>query len=150
MRISDWSSDVCSSDLDQTITLTETQENVAAVTEVLATGSIDVTGGTASIGVNTVASITVDGVDILGSAVDWTGSNSATATAVAAQINSNTSSPEYSATASGPTVIISAATGTGDGPNGFVVDGTVGGNVTLGRSEEHTSELQPLMRISYD
>src|SRR3546814_13358801 len=35
---------------DQTITLTETQENVAAVTEVLATGSIDVTGGTASIG----------------------------------------------------------------------------------------------------
>src|SRR3546814_3503196 len=102
MRISDWSSDVCSSDLDQTITLTETQENVAAVTEVLATGSIDVTGGTASIGVNTVASITVDGVDILGSAVDWTGSNSATATAVAAQINSNTSSPEYSATASGP------------------------------------------------
>src|SRR3546814_2535680 len=90
MRISDWSSDVCSSDLtaaavgstitiqaavagtpftisaettnggtvdDQTITLTETQENVAAVTEVLATGSIDVTGGTASIGVNTVASI---------------------------------------------------------------------------------------------
>src|SRR3546814_3939096 len=102
MRISDWSSDVCSSDLaavagtpftisaettnggtvdDQTITLTETQENVAAVTEVLATGSIDVTGGTASIGVNTVASITVDGVDILGSAVDWTGSNSATATA---------------------------------------------------------------------
>src|SRR3546814_3306743 len=63
MRISDWSSDVCSSDLaavagtpftisaettnggtvdDQTITLTETQENVAAVTEVLATGSIDV------------------------------------------------------------------------------------------------------------
>src|SRR3546814_1437436 len=63
---------------DQTITLTETQENVAAVTEVLATGSIDVTGGTASIGVNTVASITVDGVDILGSAVDWTGSNSAT------------------------------------------------------------------------
>src|SRR3546814_814514 len=38
---------------DQTITLTETQENVAAVTEVLATGSIDVTGGTASIGVNT-------------------------------------------------------------------------------------------------
>src|SRR3546814_10899867 len=76
--------------------------------------------------------MTFDGVDILGSAVDWTGSNSATATAVAAQINSNTSSPEYSATASGPTVIISAATGTGDGPNGFVVDGTVGGNVTLG------------------
>src|SRR3546814_2924461 len=88
MRISDWSSDVCSSDLtaaavgstitiqaavagtpftisaettnggtvdDQTITLTETQENVAAVTEVLATGSIDVTGGTDNIGVKKVA-----------------------------------------------------------------------------------------------
>src|SRR3546814_13397242 len=96
MRISDWSSDVCSSDLtaaavgstitiqaavagtpftisaettnggtvdDQTITPTETQENVAAVTEVLATGSIDVTGGTARIGGNTVASIPVDGAD---------------------------------------------------------------------------------------
>src|SRR3546814_19045008 len=53
-------------------------------------------------------------------------------TLVRSQINSNASSPEYSATASVPTVIISAATGTGDGPNGFVVDGTVGGNVTLG------------------
>src|SRR3546814_7505659 len=32
---------------DQTLTLTETQENVAAVTEVLATGSTDVTCGRA-------------------------------------------------------------------------------------------------------
>lgn len=115
---------------DQSITLLETVANVSAVAEVLATTSFAVTGGTASAGVNKVSSITVDGVDVLGAAVDWVTSNSQTATNIAAQINTYTSSPNYSASANGNVVTISAAAGTGALPNGFVCAVNKAGDVT--------------------
>ena len=98
---------------------------------VAATGSFTVTGGTSSAGVNQVLTVTVNGVDILGAAVDHTGDNSTTATALASQINSFASSPDYTASAVGAVVTITAATA-GAGPNGFVVSGTVAGDATLG------------------
>jgi len=115
---------------DQTLVAVETTANVEAVAEVLASADITITGGTSNPGVNKINSITVDGVDILGSAVDWTTSNSSTATAIAAQCTSHTSSPEYTVTSDGATVTVTALTGTGAGPNGFVVVVNTAGDVT--------------------
>lgn len=116
---------------DQTLTATETQANRAAVAEVLAEGSFRVTGGTASTGVNTVTSVTVDGVEVLGTAVDWATSNSATAQAIAGQINAHSSAVEYTASADGNRVVLTALAGTGAGPNGFVVTATPAGDVEI-------------------
>lgn len=115
---------------DQDIALTEIQANVAAVAEVRATGTVVVTGGSEDPGTNSFDSITVDGVDVLGATVDWDVSNSATAAALAAQINAHTSSPQYTASVVGTTVTIRAAAGTGAGPNGYVVAVNVSGDAT--------------------
>ena len=56
-----------------------------------------ITAGTASAGVNEITSITVGGVEILDTDVDWATSHAATAAAIAAQINSYASSPNYTA-----------------------------------------------------
>lgn len=153
----------------ETITLVQTQANVPAVSEVLATGEVTVTGGTANAGTNNIVSITVDGVnilggdaevlatgsfnvtggtaspgvnmvdeilvngvDILGAPVDWVTSNNQTATNIRAQINSYNSSPNYTASGTGANVIITAAAGSGSSPNGFVVAPGVAGDVTVG------------------
>jgi hypothetical protein len=115
---------------DQDITLTAEQANVAAVAEVRATGSVEITGGTFDAGVNKISSVTVDGVELLGVSVDWISSNNATATALAAEINNGTSTHEYTASAVSAVVTIKAAVGTGAAPNGFVVTSTVAGDVT--------------------
>jgi hypothetical protein len=98
---------------------------------VQATGGFTVTGGTSSPGVNKLSSVTVNGVEILGAAVDWATSHDATATAIAAQITSYASSPEYTASAVGAVVTITR-TATGTGPNGWVVVPTGAGDVTTG------------------
>lgn len=96
-----------------------------------ATGTLTVTGGTLSAGVNKVSTITVNAVDVLGASVDWGTSNTATAAAIAAQINSFSSTPDYTAVSNGAQVIITAVA-TGIVPNGFAIATTVGGNVTIG------------------
>lgn len=93
------------------------------------TSSFRITGGSSSPGVNKVSSVTVGGVNILGTAVDWVTSNTATAAAVAAQITSYASSPEYTASAVGDTVTISTSPAT-DAENGKTVVVSVGGTVT--------------------
>ena len=102
----------------------------ATTPAVAATGGFTVTGGTLG-GGNEIATLTVDGVDILGSTVTHTGDNSTTATAIASAINGYTSSPNYSAAAVGAVLTITAAT-TGTGPNGFVVVATPSGDMTVG------------------
>ncbi len=94
-----------------------------------ASGTFEITGGTSSTGVNVVSDIAIDGVSIIGSPVDHTGNNATTAAAVAAEINSHTSSPDYSASSDGQTVSIVAAT-TGVGVNGKAIVVTIGGDVT--------------------
>ncbi len=108
-----------------------------------AAGSITITAGTASAGVNKVSTITVNSVDVLGTAVDWVTSHAATATAVATQINSTTSDPDYSASASGAVVTITADIIQGDTPNTFVVGSTVGGDVTTGSAVAMTGGVDP-------
>lgn len=105
----------------------------ATTSATAATGSFAITGGTASgsLGVNGISALTVNGVAIISASVDHTGSNTTTATAVANAINSYSSSPDYTASALGNVVTITAAT-TGTGPNGYVVSITVGGDATVG------------------
>lgn len=69
-------------------------------------GSFLITGGSSNPGTNKISSIVIDGVDVLGVAVDWQGSNAELALRVADQINSYTSSPDYQAVNDGARVFI--------------------------------------------
>ena len=82
---------------------------------VAATATVTLTSGAAG----SVDMITVDGVNIMSGSVAFTTNLSTTATAVAANITSHTSSPEYTATAVGAVITISAAVGAGSDPNGY-------------------------------
>lgn len=103
-----------------TLLCTITAGGAAITNETLATGTVTLSGSSGS--VNT---ITVNGVNIISAAVPFNGTLTQTALDLATAINNNMSAPEYTATASGATVTISAARGTGASPNGFVVTGTL-------------------------
>lgn len=96
-----------------------------------ARASFNVTGGTHNVGVNKLVSVLVNGVEALSVAVDWVTDNSATAAAIATQINLFASTPEYTAVAIGPTVFIVAAVAAGATPNGFVVSMGAAGDVAV-------------------
>lgn len=113
-----------------TAVVANVQPNVAAVAEVRATGTVTITSGSASAGVNTVSSLTINGVQALAAPVDWVDSNDGTANALAVAINDNSFASGYTASAAGAVVTVQAAVGTGATPNGFVVDSTATGNVT--------------------
>jgi len=81
-----------------------------------ATGTVTLTTGASG----SVDGITVNGVQIMSGAVSFVTSLTETATAVAANITAYTSTPNYSATADGSVITITAGT-TGSGSNGFVV-----------------------------
>lgn len=117
---------------DQDITLATVQANVAAVAETQATGTIQVTGGSSSAGVNVISDITVNSVSLLASPVDWVTSHSGTASALVTAINNLTSTHGYVAVSVGDTVTITAAVGTGATVNGHVVASVIPGtsNVT--------------------
>lgn len=115
---------------DQDITLSTVQANVAAVAEVRATGTVTITGGTATPNINKVTNVTVNGVSLMSISVDWLLSNSATASAIATEINNRASIHNYTAVAVGAVITIKAAPGTGTTPNGYVVAAAVAGNVT--------------------
>lgn len=114
---------------DQSAVVASAVTNVPGVPEVLSHVTFAISAGTNSAGVNKIASIKISGIEVLNVAVDWVTSNAVTAANVATQVNAFASAPEYSATSSGDNVTISAAAGTGSGPNGFTVvidpDGTV-------------------------
>ena len=114
---------------DQTATLTTLQANVSAVTEVRATGTVTVLGGSAGTG-NSITALTAGVTSLIAAAVDWQTSNDITASLLAAAINNQGSISGYSAAAVGPIVTISAPTGSGATANGTVLTATVGGTVT--------------------
>lgn len=68
--------------------------------------------------------IKVNGVSIMSAPVSWATSNESTAAAIAAAINSHTSSPDYTAAANGAAVSIAAVT-PGSTPNGYAVSFTL-------------------------
>ncbi len=85
-----------------------------------ATGTVTLTGGAAG----SVNGITVNGVQIMSGAVAYATSLTVTATAVAANINAFSSTPEYTAIAVGAVITITSTTG-GAAVNGFVVTATL-------------------------
>ena len=116
---------------DSSIALVQTQANVTALTEVAPVASFTITGGTAGAG-NQISNVKIDGIDIMSGAVAWATSNATTAGLVAAAINSHVSSPDYTAVATGPNIVITAAAGVGATGNGLVLSVTAGGTVTVG------------------
>lgn len=115
---------------DQTAVVSTPTANVAAVAEVRATGTVTITGGTRDPGVNFISQVTVNGVNMLTVPVNWVTSNTATATALVAGINNNTSTHGYSASSLGAVVTLRAPVGSGATKNGHVVARTVAGDVT--------------------
>lgn len=105
-------------------------ELVTAGDVVATQGSFTLTGGTFSAGVNTISSITVGGVEILGSSIDWTTSNEATAGVIASTIRAFAAN--YLAFASGAKVLIGKKTSTGTNPLDEALIVTVAGDVTIG------------------
>jgi hypothetical protein len=81
---------------------------------------------------NRVNSVRVDGVEVLGVPVSWTSSHGQTAVAIAAQINSYTSSTEYTASVTdGSKVVITGLAGSGKTPNGKVISVSSEGNMII-------------------
>lgn len=111
---------------DQTLNTSTTQTARADLDEELATCSFQVINGVEDAACK-VTDITVNGVSVMTAAdVLWTGTNEYTAQLIADSINSHTSTPDYTAVAEGTTVIITAAAGTGNTPNGYALQVTVG------------------------
>lgn len=138
-------------DNTQNIAVTTVQANVSAVAEIEAAGSLSITGGTQSPGVNTVADITVNGVSLIAStAINFITSNNATAAQVAVNINNNTSTHGYTAAAAGNTVSLLAGPGLGAAVNGFVIAVTTSGNVTAtgGAMAGGVTKVDPVAQIS--
>lgn len=116
---------------DQTLVLASGQQAVAKLDEVLATASFQVVFGKSNPGTNKITAVKVNGVTITGGAVDYGASESLTAAAVAASINAATTTPDYTAVASGGVVTISAAVGSGSSPNAFALEIDVAGEVIV-------------------
>jgi hypothetical protein len=99
-----------------TLLATITAISVARTAEVLATGTVTLSGSAGS-----VNGVTVGGVSIMDGSVPFNTDLNATAAAVAAAINATRSVPDYTATAAGAVVTISAPRGMGAAANGLTV-----------------------------
>lgn len=140
-------------DATQDLTVTTVQANVAAVAEVLATATIEVTGGSSSPGINRFTSLIIGLVELLAEPVDWVTSDAVTATRLAAAINNNSSTSEFTAAVLNETVTISALAGTGATLNGnavsvvgegdiaFTASGSLTGGVTAVEAVAQVSKI---------
>jgi hypothetical protein len=133
---------------NQTATISHTQANVAPVAEVRANATLTVNGGSNAPDVNQIVSITANGVQILGHAIDWSGSNESTALRIAQQISSGFQSHGYSASVVGATVTVEAAPGTGAASNGFDFVATPSGNVSLVSSSSFSGGVTAVAAVT--
>lgn len=81
---------------------------------------------------NTISSVKVDGLEVLGSTQYWVNSNTDTALALCAKINAYTSETEFVASLSQGNVVLTALAGTGRSPNGKAITVTTTGDVVVG------------------
>src|SRR5690606_12334999 len=101
---------------------------------------VPMTGGSDPVD-GTLTDIKVGGVSIIDTPIQWATSNEATAAAIAAEINSHASSPDYDAEADGAKVTIIAAVGGSDANgrqvtfSGSVVVSPTSATMTGGSSE---------------
>ena len=80
---------------------------------------------------NTITSIKVDGIDVIGSTIYWVKSNTDTSLAVATAINNFTSSVDFTASVSSGSVILTGLAGTGSSQNGKHITISTTGNVAI-------------------
>ncbi len=92
-----------------------------------AAATFEITGGTVDAGVNTVSSITINGVELLSGAIDFTTDIASTAVLLATQIATATT---YDASSVAGVVTVEAVPA-GPGPNGYQVVITTTGDITL-------------------
>lgn len=104
-----------------TLLCTITAASAARTAEVLASGTVTLNTGAAG----SVNTLTVNGIEIMGSATPFNTSLTQTATDVAAKCQAFMSSVDYTVTSSGAVITIKAKPGTGASANGFVVASTV-------------------------
>ena len=112
---------------DEDITLATVQANVAAMAETRATSLVVMASGSTGV----ITDITVNAVSLMRAPVTWATSHTVTAAAIAVQINNKTATHGYTAAAVGANITITAAPGTGDTPNGYVVAATTTGDLVL-------------------
>lgn len=103
-----------------TLLVTYRDNNGAHTSEVRATGSVELTGG----GSGSVDTLTVNGIEIMGSSTPFNTSLAQTAQDIADKINDNERNLLYVASVSGSTVVITAKPGLGALPNTWVVAST--------------------------
>lgn len=116
-----------------TLTGVKVSDPTAATAARQAIGSFQISAGSSSAGTNKITQVEVNSVVITNAAVDWTNSNEFTASLLAQSINAKSSTPEYTAEASGNTVTIKALEADGDSANDYVVKVTAAGNVCVGK-----------------
>jgi hypothetical protein len=93
----------------------------AKTDEVLASGTVTLTGGASG----SVDTLTVNGLEIMGSSTAFNASLTQTATDIATKCQRNPKNLLYSVTATGAAITIKALPGMGTQPNGWVVASTV-------------------------
>lgn len=114
---------------DQTAVVTTLQANVPAVAETRATGTVTITGGTQNVGTNRITQVQINGVNVIAAPVDFQSGLANTAASLAAAI-SGSGLTNYTASAVGAVVTITAPAGTGATANGVTVATVVAGDVT--------------------
>lgn len=132
------------------MTVTTRQAAVPEQDEVRAEGSFQITGGSPGTTFNTVATVVVDGVDLISGPVDYvdddgSAGNATTAQAVADRINAGIST--YQASASGSVVTILAPPSLGASANGRQVSVTTSGDVTVGNVQDMSGGADPVSPI---
>lgn len=111
-----------------TLTTTYIADTISPVTAKTAFAQFEIIAGSASAGNNKITSVKVDVVELLSAPVDWTGSNTVTAAAVAANIRAN--SVVYTAVNHAAIVVVSTIAEYDD-KNNFVLSVTTDGNVCV-------------------
>jgi hypothetical protein len=101
--------------------------NGSSTSAVAAQGSVTVLAGSVGAG-NQITNVQVNGVSIINTPVSFATSNSVTASNLATAINAFSSSPDYTASAAGATVTITAVN-PGAAPNGYAINVIEGGDV---------------------
>lgn len=114
-----------------TATLTTIQANVVGVAEVRASGTVTITAGSVSPGINFMSQVAVGASNLLPAPVDFVLDASGTANAIALAITS-AAVGGYTATSVGPVITILAPPALGAAANGLTPVATVAGNLTAG------------------
>lgn len=122
------------------------QASAVAVPEVRAQGSFTIVSGTPGAGTNRIVSLLVDGVDLIGSPLDFDTDTDTTAAAIVTRVNGFTSG--YTASAVGSVVTVTVPPGFGASGNGRVVSVAVGGDVLAGSISNTAGGADPVAAVA--